>query len=108
MQRGEERNWRLLTPLPTQHGIANYSLVRVRRHGGSHKYVAKVLSVGHEFDLAVLTVEVEDFWKDMPALQLAGVPKIREQVICVGYPTGGDNISVTQGIVSRISMVRQP
>ena len=26
------------------------------------------------------------------------------EVVCVGYPTGGDNLSVTKGVVSRVDM----
>lgn len=86
------------------HGVANHNVVRVRKHGGSHKYLAKVLHVGHECDLALLTIEDDAFWENLEPLKLGKVPRIRDQVIVVGYPTGGDNISVTQGIVSRVGM----
>ena len=33
-----------------------------------------------------------------------GLPQLDENVTCVGYPLGGDNISVTRGVVSRIDV----
>ena len=38
-------------------GVAWHSKIKIRKHGDSTKYVAKVLHVGHECDLAMLTVE---------------------------------------------------
>jgi hypothetical protein len=35
-------------------------------------------------------------------LELAGLPHLQDSVTVIGYPTGGDNISVTKGVVSRI------
>jgi len=32
------------------------------------------------------------------------IQHLQESVICVGYPTGGDNISVTKGVVSRVDV----
>mmetsp|Transcript_7137 Transcript_7137/g.17744 ORF Transcript_7137/g.17744 Transcript_7137/m.17744 type:complete len:725 (+) Transcript_7137:171-2345(+) len=34
----------------------------------------------------------------------AGLPKLDENVTCVGFPTGGTQISVTRGVVSRIDV----
>jgi len=85
------------------HCVAYQSSVRVRKHGSAEKYTAKVLAVGHTCDLAILTVEEESFWKDIQTvLEFGGIPNLQEAVTTVGYPTGGDNISVTKGVVSRI------
>jgi hypothetical protein len=35
-------------------------------------------------------------------LDLGGLPELHSRVTVAGYPTGGDNISVTRGVVSRI------
>lgn len=37
--------------------------VKVKRRGSDIKYVARVLSVGAECDIALLAVEDESFWK---------------------------------------------
>lgn len=75
----------------------------MQRRGSDAKYLAGVLSVGWECDLAVLTVADEEFWEDMQAVQLNHkIPHFKESVLCVGFPVGGDTISVTGGVVSRI------
>lgn len=36
------------------------------------------------------------------ALEMGGLPELHSKVTVIGYPTGGDNVSVTRGVVSRI------
>lgn len=84
------------------HCIAYHTSVRVRKHGSAQKFVAKVSAVGHPCDLAILTVEDEFFWEDLEPLVFGGIPNLQEAVTTVGYPTGGDNICVTKGVVSRV------
>lgn len=50
---------RLLT---NAHVVRDYTTVRVRRHGGSEKYKAKVLCINHACDLAILSVDEPGFW----------------------------------------------
>lgn len=88
------------------HGIAFAAGVTVRKHGDSKRYFAKVAHVGHECDLAMLIVDNEDFWKNVTCLELGDVPRLHDEVTVVGYPTGGDNISVTKGVVSRVGVGR--
>jgi S1-C subfamily serine protease len=55
--------------------------------------------------LALLTVDDEKFWINCKPLELSdSVPNLEDNVTVVGYPTGGSNISITKGIVSRIDM----
>jgi S1-C subfamily serine protease len=84
------------------HGVTDNSSLRVRRHGDARKYKASVLAISHESDLALLSVEDASFWVGMKALKFGPVPRLQEQVIVVGYPSGGDSICVTKGVVSRI------
>jgi S1-C subfamily serine protease len=86
------------------HGIVYASSVRVRKHGDSKKYTAKVLHAGHDCDLALLTVEDDAFWKDMQPLELGGVPELQDSVTVIGFPTGGDQLSVSKGVVSRVDV----
>ncbi|CAN0881955.1 Protease Do-like 10, mitochondrial [Linum grandiflorum] len=88
--------------LTNAHVVADHTFVMVRKHGSPTKYKAQVQVVGHECDLAVLVVENDEFWEGMTSLELGEVPCIQESVAVVGYPQGGDNISVTKGIVSRV------
>jgi S1-C subfamily serine protease len=34
------------------------------------------------------------------------VCRLQEQVLVVGYPTGGDNTSITSGVVSRVEVTQ--
>ncbi|KAK6915798.1 PDZ domain [Dillenia turbinata] len=88
--------------LTNAHVVADHTFVLVRRHGSPIKYRASVQAVGHECDLALLVVESEEFWEGMTFLELGVVPFLQETVAVVGYPQGGDNISVTKGVVSRV------
>ncbi|KAL7613875.1 hypothetical protein Lser_V15G08365 [Lactuca serriola] len=84
------------------HVVADHTFVLVRKHGSPTKYRAEVKAVGHECDLAILVVESEEFWEGMKFLELGDIPFMQEAVAVVGYPQGGDNISVTKGVVSRV------
>ncbi|KAJ1442534.1 Peptidase S1C [Sesbania bispinosa] len=88
--------------LTNAHVVADHSFVLVRKHGSPTKYRAEVKAVGHECDLAILIVENEEFWDGMNPLEFGDIPFLQEAVAVVGYPQGGDTISVTKGVVSRV------
>ena len=68
--------------------VADHTFVLVRKHGSPTKYKAEVQAVGHECDLALLTVESEEFWEGMNSLDLGDIPFLQEAVAVVGYPQG--------------------
>jgi len=84
------------------HAVAFQTSIRVRKHGSAEKFVARVIGVCHQSDLAVLTVEDDAFWRDVDCLEFGEIPDLQEGITVIGYPTGGDSISVTKGVVSRI------
>ncbi|CDJ32682.1 uncharacterized protein EMH_0077000 [Eimeria mitis] len=86
------------------HVVANQTRVLVRRHGNPKRFLAKVIAVCHECDLALVTVDDEDFWRGLKPLPFGGVPHLRETVVVLGYPTGGDQLSITEGVVSRVGV----
>ncbi|CAN0899073.1 Protease Do-like 2, chloroplastic [Linum grandiflorum] len=90
--------------LTNAHCVEHYTQVKVKRRGDDTKYVAKVLAKGVDCDIALLAVESEDFWEDAEPLQLGHLPHLQDAVTVVGYPLGGDTISVTKGVVSRIEV----
>ncbi|XP_022965463.1 protease Do-like 10, mitochondrial [Cucurbita maxima] len=92
--------------LTNAHVVADHTFVLVRKHGSPTKYRAEVLAVGHECDLAILVVNSEEFWEDTNCLELGDIPILQETVAVVGYPQGGDNISITKGVVSRIELTQ--
>jgi len=78
--------------------------ILVRRHQDARSYVAKVKYIGHDCDLAILEVEDPAFFEGMKPLTLGELPKVRSTVVTYGYPAGGDEISYTRGVVSRIEV----
>lgn len=90
--------------LTNAHVVRDYTTVRVRRHGGSDKFQATVLSINHACDLALLTVTEEKFWTGMSPLHISKkIPQLYENAMVIGYPLGGDNVCVTRGVVSRVT-----
>eukprot|EP00698_Gefionella_okellyi_P000572 TRINITY_DN10498_c0_g1_i4.p1 TRINITY_DN10498_c0_g1~~TRINITY_DN10498_c0_g1_i4.p1 ORF type:complete len:602 (-),score=127.79 TRINITY_DN10498_c0_g1_i4:24-1829(-) len=88
--------------LTNAHVVEDYAVVRVRRYNNSEVYTATVLCVAHACDLALLTVEDDRFWQNEKLLEFGPLPHIYDDIMTVGYPIGGENVSVTRGIVSRV------
>jgi hypothetical protein len=79
----------------------------VRRRGDDTKFVARVLAIGPECDIALLAVDDESFWRGPrapPAVAFGATPRLQDDVTVVGYPIGGDSLSVTSGVASRIEV----
>ncbi len=88
--------------LTNAHVVSDSRLLTVQKEGDPTKYVARVEHAAHDCDLAVLKVETPGFFKNTKPLQFGGIPALESQVSVYGYPIGGDRMSVTQGVVSRI------
>jgi len=84
------------------HVVSNSRYLTVERDGDPNKYPATVLFVAHDCDLALLKVASPDFFKNMLPLKFGGIPDLESTVSAYGYPLGGERMSVTAGIVSRI------
>jgi S1-C subfamily serine protease len=84
------------------HVVANSRYLTVERDGDPNKYPAKVQFIANDCDLAVITVAAADFFKNMLPLQFGGIPALESTVSAYGYPIGGERMSVTTGIVSRV------
>ena len=90
--------------LTNAHAIEYGNLIQVKKRDSENKFVASVEAVGHECDLAILRVEDASFWESMSPLKLGAIPELLEEVSVIGYPVGGDSISISSGVVSRIEM----
>ena len=88
--------------LTNAHVVANSTFIEVRRYGETKRYEAKVLSVSHQADLALITVKDKSFFEGIKPLHFGELPQIEQKIAVFGYPTGGNTLSITQGIVSRI------
>ena len=90
--------------LTNAHSVEYHSQVKVKRRGDDRKFIAKVLAMGTECDIALLTVEDPEFWSGVCPLSLGELPSLQDAVLVVGYPIGGETLSVTSGVVSRIEV----
>jgi S1-C subfamily serine protease len=78
--------------------------ILVRRYQDPRPFLARVAYIGHDCDLALLEVEDERFFDGLEPLELGDLPKVRSTVVTYGYPAGGEQISYTRGVVSRIEI----
>jgi S1-C subfamily serine protease len=89
--------------LTNAHMVLYASQIQVQANGSSEKVTATVVAVAPGIDLAVLQVDDPAFFDNRPALPRASrLPSKQDTVLVYGYPTGGNNLSITKGIVSRI------
>jgi S1-C subfamily serine protease len=88
--------------LTNAHVVSNVTYLQVRKEGDPNRYTARVVAVSHDADLALLTVDDPAFFQDITPLELGSLPRTMEQVTVYGYPVGGDALSTTQGVISRI------
>jgi hypothetical protein len=89
--------------LTNAHVVQSATQIFVQANGSTEKLTARVGVIAPEVDLAVLRLEDEAFFAEHAALPLAdGIPHVKDKVTVYGYPVGGDQLSVTEGIVSRV------
>ncbi|MEA1953445.1 MAG: trypsin-like peptidase domain-containing protein [Campylobacterota bacterium] len=88
--------------LTNAHVIANQAFIEVQRYGQRKRYIAKVYAVSHQVDLALLKVEDESFFKGVKPLTFGSLPFVEQKIVVYGYPMGGNTLSATIGVVSRV------
>ncbi len=76
----------------------------LRRHQDPRPWTARVEFVAHDCDLATLAVDNPAFFDGIQPLEFGALPEVRSSVVTIGYPAGGDQVSYTRGVVSRIEM----
>ncbi|BFG32606.1 hypothetical protein CerSpe_188800 [Prunus speciosa] len=91
--------------LTNAHSVEHYTQVKLKKRGSDTKYLATVLAIGTECDIAMLTVDDNEFWDGVSPVEFGDLPALQDSVTVVGYPIGGDTISVTSGVVSRIEIL---
>ncbi|MFM8808142.1 MAG: trypsin-like peptidase domain-containing protein [Chthoniobacterales bacterium] len=84
------------------HVVSNATFITVLKEGDPNPWEARVLHIAHDCDLAILQVYDESFFDGTQPLDFGGIPALESEVSVYGYPIGGDRLSVTRGIVSRI------
>jgi S1-C subfamily serine protease len=92
--------------LTNAHVVLYASQVQVQANAQGDKLPATVVAVAPGIDLAVLQLDDPSFFDTHPPVSRAGkLPQIKDAVLAYGFPTGGNSLSITKGIVSRIEFV---
>jgi len=91
--------------LTNAHVVVDSTFIQVRKESDPTKYTAKVESIGNDCDLAILTVDDPRFFEGIAPLDFGELPQLQDTVVVLGFPEGGDKLSITEGVVSRIEIV---
>ncbi len=87
------------------HVVTDHTFIQVRKQSSPKKYTARVEAIGHDCDLALITVDDPAFFEDITPLEFGDLPQLQDSVSVIGFPMGGDKQSFTKGVVSRIEVV---
>ena len=84
--------------------VVNYANhVQIQANQAGDKISATVEYLAPGIDLAVLKLDDEKFFDTHPPLERATtLPGIKDSVLTYGFPEGGNSLSITKGIVSRV------
>src|SRR5207248_8881833 len=89
--------------LTNAHVVLYASQVQVQANQSGDKISATVEAIAQGIDLAVLKLDDDTFFDARPPLaRMSKLPAAKDSVMVYGFPTGGTNLSITKGIVSRI------
>lgn len=92
--------------LTNAHVVANETFIEVKRYGKTERYEAEVEFISHQVDLALLKLKDESFFEGTQALSLGRLPRLQQNITVYGFPMGGNALSVSTGVVSRIEHTR--
>tara|TARA_E500000178_G_scaffold317776_1_gene338563 strand:+ start:2498 stop:3985 length:1488 start_codon:yes stop_codon:yes gene_type:complete len=92
--------------LTNAHVVSWSKHILVQRYQDPQPYPAEIEYIGHDCDLAILRVSDPDFFEGIEPLAMGELPEVRSTVTTYGYPAGGQQISYTRGVISRIEMQR--
>jgi len=92
--------------LTNHHVVDEATDIRIRKNGSSRRFRATALCSSAELDLAVVEIvddDVDLFWEGVKVVTMApDLPSLQERVTVVGFPTGGNTVCVTEGVISRV------
>lgn len=89
--------------LTNAHVVRYASQIYVQPNQSASHIPARIEAITAGMDLAILKLDDESFFDNRGALPFAQeLPRVKDSINVYGYPTGGTELSVTQGIVSRI------
>ena len=92
--------------LTNAHCVTDATYVEIEVPGLANRLVAKRVAISHDVDLALLTFADAKKAPKLESLHLGELPHLRDKVVTIGYPMGGIQVSYTEGVVSRIDVMR--
>ena len=75
--------------------------IDVRRGDSNRWYKAVIENVSDASDLAILVVKDKSFYKGSRPVTIGNDVVLGSEMTVVGFPIGGDSVSITEGILSR-------
>lgn len=88
------------------HVVANAEKIDISLYADARRIPAKVKYVAHDADLALLEIADASAFDGVPCLEFSEeMPQLEDTVRAIGYPIGGNRLSVTRGIVSRVDTI---
>lgn len=91
--------------LTCAHVVEFGNFIEIRKAKDNKKYTATIEYLSPEYDLALLKVEDPHFFSNAAPLHIGDIPDIGDRVQAYGFPKGGNDLSITSGIVSRIENI---
>jgi S1-C subfamily serine protease len=89
--------------LTNAHVVSYASQVQIQANQAGDKISATVEAIAPGIDLAVLKLDDEKFFDTHPPLaEAGGLPDTKDVVLTYGFPEGGNSLSITKGIISRV------
>lgn len=88
------------------HVVANNTFLQVQKISDPNKVVAQVVGICHDCDLALLEISAPMFMTGVAPAKIGKLPDLRDRVSVIGFPVGGEEVSITEGVVSRIEVQR--
>ena len=84
--------------------VVNYATqIEIQANQSGSKIPATVVAISNGMDLAIIKPDDPSFFDSHKPLDCTRkLPELKEPVMAYGYPTGGANLSITKGIISRV------
>ena len=90
--------------LTAAHVVADAVSIQLKRAGQPDRFPAEILHVAHDCDLALIRPLDPAFFEGVTAVPLGRLPEVNSEIQAYGFPVGGDTLSVTSGVISRIEV----
>ena len=91
--------------LTSAHVVSSSRFLEVQKENDPKKYIASVKYISHQADLAIVEVNDKTFFNGTKPLKFNSDIKPRDEITVLGYPFGGQTISTTKGVISRIEYI---